>query len=115
MMFWLELHSSHHDQPEQVFVFVVTAALDLMVNKVHFGVFLEPDFFLVVADEDEGWVEACDEFSDDKVYKIFSKIVEGGVVAENEKDLKLNKRFYTTFFDLIEDTRESNLHFRYKN
>lgn len=54
MVFRLELHSSHHDQPEQVFVFVVTAALDLMVNKMHFGVFLELDFFLVVADEDEG-------------------------------------------------------------
>ena len=50
----LVLHTTHQHQPEQTFVLVVSASLDLMINEPHFGIFLESDFPFVIANQNNG-------------------------------------------------------------
>ena len=42
-----------------------------MINEPHFGIFLESDFPFVIANQNNGWVETCDELSNDEVDDIF--------------------------------------------
>lgn len=58
MMLGLVLHPAHHQQPEEIIVFVVARCGDLMINKAHIWIFRIPNFLLVISDEDEGNVEA---------------------------------------------------------
>ena len=90
MVFSLILHSAHKQQPEQIFVFVVSAGDDLVVDEGHFRVDWEPFLFFVVADEYEGGVEAGEEFADDPVEDVGSEDVEAGVVGEDEGDVELD-------------------------
>lgn len=53
MMFCLVLHTSHHQQPEEVLVSVVSAGDDLMIHKSPFWVIFEPLLLLVVSDENK--------------------------------------------------------------
>jgi hypothetical protein len=54
MVFGLELHSAHQQQPEEVLVSVVSAGLDLVVHEGHLWVLFEADLVLVVSDQDDG-------------------------------------------------------------
>jgi hypothetical protein len=76
VVFGLVLHSSHQQQPEEIVMGVVSTGDDLVVDEGHFWVFLEPDFSLVVADEDIGGVEPCDQAADHKFDKVASEGVE---------------------------------------
>ena len=115
VVFALVLHATHQHQPEQTFVLVVSACLDLVINEGHFWILLESGLPLVVADQNNGWVEACDEFSDDEVDEIFLEDVEAGVVSEDEGQFDLDRGRGTMFMERRVATKESNLHFRYRN
>lgn len=56
MVFRLILHSSHHHQPEEIRVPVVSARENLMVNKGHLNLLAvwEPVLSLMVSDENIG-------------------------------------------------------------
>ena len=54
VVFALVLHAAHQHQPEQTFVLVVSACLDLVINEGHFWIFLESGLPLVVADQNNG-------------------------------------------------------------
>ena len=113
-MLSLELHSSHQQQPKQVFVFVVSARGDLVINEGHLRVLRESHFFLVVSDQDESRVESCDEATNDEACKISTDQVERQIVNQNKRDINLNIIIYTQFLLFIADSSESYLHLRYK-
>ena len=54
-----------------------------MINEGHFRIFLESDLPLVIANQNDGWVETCYELSNDEVYEILFENVEAGVVGED--------------------------------
>ena len=55
-----------------------------MIDETHLRVLLEPDLVLVVADQNEGWVETGDQLPDDPVQQILFENVETGVIGQNE-------------------------------
>jgi hypothetical protein len=91
----LVLHASHHQQPEQILLGVVSAGLDLMVNVRLLWVVLMSDFLLMVANEDKCSVESSNEFTDDPIHNILPEDVETGVVAEDEGEIDLHNSICT--------------------
>ena len=55
-----------------------------MVEECHFWVLFETDLSLVVAYKDDGWVETCQEGSDNPVDKVLFEDIEAGVVGQDE-------------------------------
>jgi hypothetical protein len=92
VVFSLELHSSHKQQPEQIFFVVVAACLDLMVDEGHVRLLRESLLPLVVADQHIGGVEPSDELCDDEVDNAVGEQVEGCVVDENEGGVDLSRK-----------------------
>jgi len=115
MMFSLVLHATHQQQPENIFVLVVSAGLDLMVDETHLRVFLVSDLIFVVTNQDEGSIEATDEHTNNPPDQILSKNIQTGVIGQNKDGLQLNKGIFTMLTDLREATKESNLHFKNRN
>jgi len=52
-MLSLELHSAHHDQPEEVGLFIVSAGDDLMINKGVVNLPFISMFSLVISNQDK--------------------------------------------------------------
>ena len=51
MMFSLVLHSSHQQQPEKIFVSIVSAGRDLVINEGHVGILSKSDFSFVISNQ----------------------------------------------------------------
>ena len=112
MVLGLVLHASHEQEPEQVFILVVSAGLDLVVDEAHLRVFLVSDLIFVVSDQDNGRVEASDQLSNDPPDQIFPEDVEAGVVSQDKDAFELHKSILTMLMELSAATKESNLHLR---
>ena len=69
----------------------------------------------MVSYEDEGWIESTNKFSDQPVEQILSEHIETGIVGKDEDQLELDKGKSTMLMDRRAATKESNLHFKYKN
>ena len=80
MVLSLVLHSSHQQQPEQIFVSIVSAGGDLVVNVWHLRIVNKSDLSFMISDQNVGWVETSNETTDDKVQKVSSDEVEWGIV-----------------------------------
>ena len=69
----------------------------------------------MISNEDEGRIKSCNKFSNQPVEQILSEHIETGIVCEYKNQLNLNKKIGTMLIDLRAATKESNLHFKYKN
>ena len=80
MVFSLELHSSHHNQPEQVLMFVITAGDNLVIDECHLRVLLETYLLLVVADQDVSRIETCQQLTENEVDEVSTEVVQTKIV-----------------------------------
>ncbi len=115
MVLGLVLHASHHEQPENIIFPVVARGQNLVVNEAHIWLLSVPLLSLVVANQYVGRVESREKLSDEPVEKIMMPECEAGVVEKDHEDIKLNHTICTYFFFWMTETKESNLHFKYKN
>ena len=111
-MLGLVLHASHEQEPEKVFVLVVSAGLDLVIDEAHLRVFLVSDLVFMVSYQDNSRVEAGDQLADYPPDQILSKNIQAGVVGQDKNTFELNKLIITMLMDLRAATSESNLHLR---
>jgi hypothetical protein len=51
MMFSLVLHASHQQQPEKIFVCIVSAAYELVIDVRHLGILSKSDFSFMVSNQ----------------------------------------------------------------
>ena len=91
MMFSLVLHSSHQQKPEKIFMLVVSASNDLVINEGHVGILSKSDFSFVISDQDICWIETSNQTSDNKVQEIWAENIKRNIISKNEWDVNLNR------------------------
>ena len=83
VVFSLELHAAHEDEPEEVGVFVVSAGDDLVVDEGVLNFFVISVFSFVVSNQDKGRVEASQQVAQHKVEQVIVVVEDYGVVDSN--------------------------------
>ena len=73
-MLCLELHSAHENKPEQIILTVISAGDNLVVNEGSLNFLIVSLLALVIADQNEGGVEACEKLTQDEVDEILSEV-----------------------------------------
>jgi hypothetical protein len=91
MMLSLELHSSHNQQPKNILLPIVAATDNLMMDKRHVRVGLEPLLSLVVTDQQVGRIQPPNQLTDKPIHQIGTVNVKTDVVASNQDDIQLNR------------------------
>lgn len=89
-MLSLELHSSHHNQPEEVCFLVVSAGYNLMVNEAVVDLSIISVFIFMVSDQDKSCIESTNQISQQEVWQVLIVVEDNGVVNDNANELKLS-------------------------
>lgn len=89
VVFSLELHAAHENEPEEVGVFIVSAGDDLVVDERVLNFLIIPVFPFVVSDKDEGGVESTQEVAQQEVEKVLVVVEDDSVVYCNSDEFHL--------------------------
>lgn len=78
MVFGLELHAAHHDQPEEIGLFIVSAGDDLVIDEVVLYLFIVPVLSFVISDQNKSRVKSTQQISQQEIWQVL-------VVVENNE------------------------------
>jgi hypothetical protein len=78
VVFGLELHAAHHDQPEEIGLFVVSAGDDLVIDEVVLDLFVVPVLSFMISDQNKSRVKSAQQISQQEIWQVL-------VVVENDE------------------------------